>query len=412
MVWFTQFLSRLPKGYLGASSKLTCWLLIRAGSQAILTIIIAKTLGANDYGKFVTVIALSSFFTPLAGFGLHGVALFRGARAPGDLPGLIGNCLTLWAGSTFLFSLIAIAVALRVLAGPADELAIAWLIFAEIVSTSLAELVARTEQSQHNIAGFGAILSSLALARLLVALPFLRSHSLVYSDWITAYTGANLIYSAAILVWLFHYRRIGKPAHIEWQLLREGLPFGIGATAIRIQTEFNKPVLTRIDPSLAGNFNVAQRAIDFVSLPLMALQETLWPRFYANADPLKQMRLFLAGILFIAIVMGIGLNLAAPLLPMLLGSDYEGSVSMVMWLAWLPCVTLLRNFASAMAVTRGYQARLTGVYLVSAPLGILLNLWLIPEYAVPGAIVSAYLAEALTFLTLLIIIHNQRRSLG
>lgn len=411
MAKFQEFLARLPRSYLGASSKLTGWLMIRAGSQALMTIVVAKALGANDYGNFVTIIALASFFAPLAGFGLHGVILIRGSRIPVELPRLIGTCLTLWAGSTCLFSVLAIAVVLHVLPSSEHGLTVALLVFSEVVSTSFAELIARIEQSRHNVAGFGAILAGLAAIRLLVALPFLLDHSLALSDWIIAYTSANLIFSAAISLWLFRRHEIDKPAPMEWRLLREGLPFGIGAASMRLQGEFNKPVLAQIEPALAGNLNVAQRAIDLVSLPLMALQETLWPRFYANTNPLKQMQLLLAGILMIAIGLGVALSLAAPLLPIVLGSDYQDSASMLLCLAWLPCFLVLRNLANALMVARGYQLRLTGVYIFSASVGIILNLWLIPEYAVLGAIVAAYLSEALTFLTLLtILIRYPRRS--
>lgn len=404
MTKFKDLLARLPRGYLGASSKLTGWLLIRAGSQALMTIVIAKALGASDYGSFVTIIALASFFAPLAGFGLHGVILIRGARTPGELPRLIGACLTLWAASTCLFSLLAITVVFHALPSLEHSSAVALLVFAEVVSTSLAELIARIEQSRQNIAGFGTILSCLAAIRLLVALPFLLYHSLAFGDWIIAYTSANLIFSAAISIWLFRHHQVEKPSCMKWHLLREGLPFGIGAASMRLQGEFNKPLLAQIHPALAGNLNVAQRSIDLVSLPLMALQETLWPRFYANANPLKQMRLFLAGILIIAIGLGATLSLVAPLLPIVLGSDYQDSASMLLWLAWLPCLLVLRNLANALVVARGYQVRLTGVYIFSASAGIILNLWLIPEYAALGAIVAAYLSEALTLLTLLTIL--------
>ena len=300
-----------------------------------------------------------------------------------------------------LFSILGIAVVLTTLPTSDLKYSVALLVLAEIAAPSLTELVARIEQSQRNGTGFGAILSGLSIARALAALFFIFAGNIDLGYWMSLYAVANLLFCTATLIWLFNNREIKKPVQLQWKLLKEGLPFAIGSVSIRLQGEFNKPVLAAISFALAGNLNIAQRVIDVVSLPLIALQETLWPRFYANSNPLHQMRIIFVAFLIMGLGMGAVLSLTAPLLPVILGESYETSSSMLIWLAWLPAIQIVRNFFNAALIARGQQTRLTVLYVLSAIVGIAINLWLIPKYAALGAIASAYLIEISTISGLL-----------
>src|SRR3546814_15377469 len=75
----------------------------------------------------------------------------------------------------------------------------------------------------------------------------------------------------------------------ESMLATSGLPFSMAAFATKLQAEFNKPILAHLGFDLAGSYNVAQRASDLASMPLSALQESLWPRLYAQQNPIRQL---------------------------------------------------------------------------------------------------------------------------
>lgn len=402
-------MTRRAGTYLGASAALTGWLLLRSGSQALMTFAVARALGPSDYGHFIALIAIAAFFSPIAGFGLHGVILIRGAREPENLPQLIGATLGLWAGSTLLFGLFGLVAAFLSLPTSEHGTAVALLVLTEIACPSLVEIIARIEQSQQRSQHFGAILSGLALIRLIAAACFILIGDIGLSVWMTLYAAAGIAFCIGLLLWLFQTHTIRKPDKIHWHLLSEGLPFGIGAASMRLQSEFNKPVLAQISFAATGNLNVAQRAIDLVSIPLMALQEALWPRFYAQAEPYKHMRSALLGIFALAICFGVLLSLAAPLLPHILGQGYAESARLVTWLAWLPSIQVLRNFINALVIANGHQKRLTAVYIASAVVSVFLNLRLIPTYAVIGAIASAYIAECATIVMLLILLIPSRK---
>ncbi|MDD3651994.1 oligosaccharide flippase family protein, partial [Immundisolibacter sp.] len=92
----TKLLAWRPGGYLRASGGLFGWLLLRAAAQAAMVVLLARVLGVEGYGLFVTALAVSGFFSPIAGLGLGGLLLRDGAREPAALPRQLGMALALW----------------------------------------------------------------------------------------------------------------------------------------------------------------------------------------------------------------------------------------------------------------------------------------------------------------------------
>jgi len=119
---------------------------------------------------------------------------------------------------------------------------------------------------------------------------------------------------------------------------------------VRLQSEFNKPVLAHLGFDLAGAYNVAQRTNEIVGMPLSALQESLWPRLYAHPDPLRQLRRSGLLLLLLATACGIFIWLAAPLLPLIVGSDFDKAATAMRSLAWLPLLQSLRSCTSMRSI--------------------------------------------------------------
>jgi hypothetical protein len=135
----------------------------------------------------------------------------------------------------------------------------------------------------------------------------------------------------------------------------------------------------------------------------VALQETLWPRIFA-ADRHDARRRMLRGGLFLlalALLGGALLSLLAPLLPWLLGAGFAATAQLLRWLAWLPALQVLRNFANIRLVIARQPRRLTGAYLAGAGANVALAAVLIPAYGLSGAVLAAYLGEAALAVALL-----------
>lgn len=392
-----------------ASGGLLGWMMLRAAGQAALVITLARLLGVLGYGRFIAALAVASFFVPLAGLGLQGVLLRELARAPNRLPEQLGQALRLWWRSTTVFGILGIGVAFAALPQQIPELALFVFVPAEIASGSLVDLLARIEQSQHRVSRFGAMTAGLVLVRLLAVVIYSVWHGTSVEGWMWAYAVGSASYAATLLAWAWRTYQPCSPRRIEYALAREGLPFAWGALTLRLQAEFNKPVLAQLGYALAGNFSVAQRAMDVACLPLTAMQEALWPRLYASTNPFGRMLFTAAVLLFLALSGGVILYFAAPLLPRLLGDGFGNTVQLLRWLAWLPALQVVRNVASFHVVAIRRTTALAWAYAAGAVTSVVATTILTIRHGLAGAAVALYLSECAMIVMQLVLSSGQGR---
>jgi O-antigen/teichoic acid export membrane protein len=392
--WPFRFWQWRPGGYLRASGGLLGWLLVRAFAQAALLLLLARLLGADGYGLFVAVLAIAGFFAPLAGLGLSGLLLRDGAQSPGDLPPRLGMALALLWPAVLAFTLIAVPVIAWTLPTSIPLTALVLFSFSEIVAASFVEIAARVEQSQHRVSTFGWLFAGLPMARLVGLLVYAMLLQPAPVGWMWVYASTSLLYTAAVAGRLWRNYQPHWPDKRDWALAREGFPFTVGALSFRAQAEFNKPLLAQASYGQVGNFSVAQRMLDLASLPLQALQEALWPRFYAGTHSRGQIWLITGSLVLLALLGGALLVLAAPLLPRLLGAGFEATANLLASLALLPALQLVRNFLNAVVIANQRRFALMLVYTSGGIAGVLLNLGLVPALGLQGAVWAAYLTEA------------------
>lgn len=359
-----------------------------------MVIALARLLGATGYGHFITVLAVAAFFSPLAGLGLSGVLLRNGARNPSSIPRQLGAALWVWWASTGVLSTIGVVAAILVLPHAANGLAVAVLVSAEVASSSLVELLARVYQALHRTQRCGAILAGLVLARLVA----LGVYTLVVQPDLTGWMFAYATSSLAYTVWLLvrarrEFQPACAPSESAWPLVLDGLPFAIAALALRLQSEFNKPVLAQLGFSLAGNFSAAQRAVDIASLPLQAMQEALWARLYASQDQRRRMIVTAAFLVVLALLGSVALFLLAPILPRLLGPGFEGTANLMQWFVFLPAVQLIRNFCAFRVMAVGEGKVLGYAYLAGGFSSVVMTVGLVMAFGLFGAVAAAYISE-------------------
>lgn len=386
-----------PGGYARDGARIFGWLLLRAVAQAATVLMLARWLGASGYGAFVAALAVASFFTPLAGLGLGGVLLVRGARAPGQLPALQARAASIWAASAAAFTVLATAAMAWSLPAGQPLWALVALAAAEVAAASWVELQARSAQALHQPHRFGAIQAGLPLIRLFALAAIMSLAPPSPAAWMLAYAAASLLYVGGLA--LQHAAAQPTPPHAPpaanaITLLRDGLPFAGGAAALRLQAEFNKPVLAHLGYAQAGTFSVAQRVVELATLPLVALQEALWPRIYASDDPSTRLRRSGAVLVLLALASGALLAASAPLLPWLLGEGYAPAAQAMAALALLPAVQMVRNLGNAWLIANVSNTALYAVYAASAFAGVVLALLLVPRFGVSGAVWALYGSEA------------------
>lgn len=378
------------------------WMLLRAAAQAGTVVLLARTLAAQTYGEFVAVIAVAGFVVPLAGLGLANMVLRNVARDPQAAPWYLERAVTTWTRTLLPLSAAAIGIALLLIPKGLPVAAMAAAICGELLASSLTELAGRYRQAQHRHHAYGAINAGLPLIRLfaLGLLVFLTNRTDIASVLWT-FTAASVVY--ALLLW--PVVRAGTPViakgATEAMPVRSGLPFSASALAMRLQGEFNKPVLAHAGFGLAGSYNIAQRAVDMASLPLLALQEALWPKLYGQANPLPQLRRTGAALLLMALAMGALVWLAAPLLPLLVGNDHEGAIRVLRMLAWLPLLQVGRYLLNFHAIHHGRMQHISGACILGGGVSVCAVTLLVPPHGMAGAVIASYIAEITMSLALL-----------
>ena len=342
--------------------------------------------------------AIIGFFAPVAGLGLYGVLLRDGARDPEALPQMLGSALRMsMVVGVVLVPVAALAVWLTLSPETGMLGAIAVLALGEMVAANGVELLARAAQARQRMRAYGALRSGLAAARLaaLAALYAIAGRCRV-ETWMLVHGAASVACLIVLLVpgtWLLLRRGEQRRGVRRGQLLAGGFPYAAGAFAVRLQEEFNKPLLANITYADAAVFSVAHRMISLAGLPITAMLETLWPRVYVDTNPARRLRTLGVAIIALALLAGVALAVVAPWLPTLLGAGFTGSVRPLLWMAWLPAVQVVRNISNLRLILEGRNSNLVFVYVVGAIAGVGFAFLLIPAHGISGAIVAAYLTE-------------------
>ena len=392
----TKLLAWRPGGYLRASGALFAWLAVRTLAQTVLFVLVARTLGADGYGSLIAVMAIATLFAPLAGLGGQALLVRDGARHPENLPTHLGDALRLWALSVVPLSLLAYLTCALLLPPTLPAYAVAAIVLADLASTSLLDLLARTWQALQRMAGFGAVMAGLIVARLAVfcaLLAFAPPSPAAWAVWYAAVTAAYVLLTGAAAL-----RRFGTPRPSDTPFTRlatAGFPFAFAGSAMRIQAEANKPILARLDTLAgAGVFSAAQRLTDVVILPLQAMLETLTPRALRAAAPARTVFTLGTPALMFAAGGGLMIAAAAPWLPVLLGASFGSAVTATRILAFFPILLAVRLLLGTVMTAQGEQRHFYGAYGLGAATSIIAAAALVPRLGANGAAIAAYAPEA------------------
>lgn len=389
-------------------SALLVWMFLRAAAQASIVVLLARQLGSQAYGQFVAVIAVASIFTPFVGLGLSNMVLRNAARDPAHEAIYFAHAVRWWWRSWLPCLTVAAVAAITLLPNGLPFAAVCAVIGAELLTASLVDLRARHQQAQQNTHIYGAINAGLPAIRLLAfGAFFVTTEKTDAAGILWIYAASSLIY--AFFMWPMASSQACSSDALgsEPMTVSNGLPFSLAAFAMKLQGEFNKPLLARSGFGLAGTYNVAQRAVDMASLPLLALQESLWPRLYAQRNPLPQLRRTGLVLLMLALALSCVLWLAAPLLPWLVGPSYESAVAVLRMLVWLPLLQVFRALLNFYAIHHGHMLLIGWAYAIGAAVSVAGVMALVPALGMVGAVLASYAAEAAMITYLFVMTRRQ-----
>jgi O-antigen/teichoic acid export membrane protein len=372
------------------------WMLIGQGLNLLLQagyfILLARLLGAREYGVFAGAFAFVAIATPYSTLG-SGLLFVRYVGADHS------KFAAYW-GNVILSSAVAgsiLTVALCLIAPHFLNPASASLVMlVGIANCIFAQLVA----------SMGFIFQAFELLRITAVLNLLTSASrfLAAAAMMIFLSRANAmqwalatVYISAltsIVGFLVVTRRFGRPRFAPRMLVShalEGLGFSLGWSAQSAYNDIDKTLLSHYGLNIQnGIYTAAYRIVDVATTPIAALDAAALPRYVQdsardiNSVPPLAIRLAKRASL-VGLMASAALFVASPIIPLVLGHGFAETVSALRWLCLLPAMRGIHYLTGCALTGSGFQRYRTTSQLCVAGLNLGLNLWLIPRYGWLGA---------------------------
>ncbi|SHF61769.1 Membrane protein involved in the export of O-antigen and teichoic acid [Geodermatophilus nigrescens] len=369
-------------------------------SGLVVMYVISTRLGPEAYGFFVGAQALVATlgmvsYAAVAQLLMQGIV--RDRRPPQQV---LSACLTLLAAAAAAAFAVGLALQPLLFPGLALQvfvlLAVAELVGAGVVSLGAAYLQAM-DRYRHSV------LVRLVLLVLrtstVVVLVTGGQVSLIAVAW--TYCVLGLLAAGTVLGQLMWRERLSlRPAVPRRRDVGDGASFAGALLAFSVHEDVDKILMVRLtDPATAGLYGAAYRAVQVAAAPIKALVTASHRRFLQHDDDRKgehvrrSFRFTLLGTAY-GLTAGLIVVMAAPLLPLVLGEDYEGSVDMVRVLAALVVLRGLGGFAFNGLLGFGAHGHRLVVITGAATTAAVLTVVLVPHLSWLGGALATLMAEA------------------
>lgn len=180
----------------------------------------------------------------------------------------------------------------------------------------------------------------------------------------------------------------------------EGLGHSIAGSTSSMYNDLDKTMLSHYGMNHAnGIYTVAYRVIDIATIPVFSVRDAAMPKFFVCGRAGVASTALLAGRLMkrtvpIGAVLALSAFLIAPLLPHILGRNFQDSVAALRWLSLIPLFRSIHQIAGSALTGAGMQRYRTSSQLGAAGLNFALNLYLIPSFGWLGAAWASLATDA------------------
>jgi O-antigen/teichoic acid export membrane protein len=373
-------------------------------SQGVQFLLVARAVGPYEFGKVSSILAITGALLPFSGLGSANTMVMHLVRGAGEERLLYGNAL--FAGLCTGVVLTALASLGTSLFASDSQLWLICVIFglSELVVTKLVDI------SQHVFLGLerhviaSRFLLSQSVCRLLAAV--LMSFAVkapTALQWSVCHLVAGVV--AACCVIGFTVSQTGRLSTDLRRLahdVRTGIFFSLSLSARSVYTDIDKAVLAHsASLSINGAYTAAFRLVFMATTPLtaglVAIQAKMFRAGGGEGGGLRRTtdmakRAIFVGVIYGGVV-GTGLYVAAPWLPLLLGAKYTASIEMLQMLAFLPIPLFIQSALSDALCAANFQRVRSLVQIGVAGLSFGLNTMLVKELSWRGAVLATYCCQ-------------------
>jgi O-antigen/teichoic acid export membrane protein len=365
---------------------------LRLFIQAAYFVLIARSLGPDSYGTFVTLVAMAGVLGPFSGIGTPNLFIKNVRSGKREAAVCWGNGLLLTILSGTLFSVLMVATKYIVhLSTGLFGLVIVCI--SDLIFVKVTELAAFGFAASNRMKDTSILTVIVSLLRLIgIAVMVVVLHKVSLQQWTLVYLLTSVLGTFYVL---FKGTQLWGRPRIQLTALREdvgeGIFFSIGSSATTVYNDIDKVMLSKLsDFASTGIYGAAYRIIDVSMSPVRSLVGAAYPEFFRrgvngmNATYRYARSLISKSIIFGAVTF-LGLWLCAPVLPHILGHQYEAAIPALRWLALIPFLRCIHVFLGDALSGAGFQRTRTGIQVFIALVNVGLNLLILPRYSWRGA---------------------------
>ena len=365
---------------------------------AVLNVLIVG-LGPAGYGRYAAVQALAATFTTLACSWVVMLLFQHAMQQQRVLRDAFGSAFSIVLCTASLAWIVGTGVATLLLPALPIEV-IAAFMAAELVAGALVGVGSAAVQLELGMPTATKLRLLPTVGRFLVVVGLGVTGNARLEVLGPALLIAQSLAGVFVLLWAARRLRLPlRPGRPSLRDARDGFPHAGVLAALAVQEDSDKVLMIRLaDPVDAGLYAAAYRLVQLGLIPMRALVGATHPRFLVETpgrtnEHLRRALHFTAPCAAYGVLATVVVLVGAPLVPELLGAEYEGTAPILLMLA--PYV-LLRGLTlfpmnALLGLTR-YRLRFWTILLCSL-LNVSLNLALIPLLGVEGAVISTIVTE-------------------
>ncbi|MDX3773495.1 flippase [Chromatiaceae bacterium AAb-1] len=408
--------------------------LVKLAAGAVLTIFVARLLGASELGIYSIVMAWSAFLVPLSSMGLNNIVVRRMQQQPAGHQAM-----------TLLYTAVSIRLFLGLLCGGIMLLAF-WLLYPDMFegNTAVAIPVLFLLQSFFGFLLFEFYLNyqgsfrSAAYAKSAISLlSFAVKLILLYSGFgiasLLLLTGLEFLVVGLCQYWLYHVKHkpfaegenrwpAWHPRWFNWQqakmLLSRSSWLWISGIVSVIYLKIDIVMIgSMLDNEQAGIYAAASRLSELWYVFPATLAARYYPdmlQAYQKSWPayLLKLRRFALMFFFTALAIALVMSLCAPfIIQLLFGENFSSAVDVLRIHIWAGCFIFVRYLISQHLVITEQEPLSLLSHGIGAILNVLLNLWWIPTMGIVGAAWATLVSYAYASFFFLFLSGSTRRHL-
>lgn len=363
---------------------------IEKGGAMLLLLLIARTLGAEDFGRYAALMALVAFAQLAAEFGQEPVLVrLLAQRSGGDAARLVDGALAMRLAFALVAGTVLVVVGVRLVPVGVPPLALA---AAGVVAASGAVLRALF-RTRHRLER----LCVVALANVTVfatMLAIARALALGLTGVVGAWSLGQLATSVAAVV----VARRSQPVRPRWRgavtatLARSGWALALNGVLLTVTLRVGQLVVLRFaGAEQSGYLAAGSRLAEAFALVPEALMLVLLPALSAYDVAAREAQRALSvrvvrwlGLLALTVVVAV--SIAAPtLVALLFGARYLPAVPALRISIWLAVLSATGAVFTNLLIARGLERVLLAINVATSAITVGLSLLVVPRFGFVGA---------------------------